>query len=124
MGSNEGQPFTEDPLGTRWNRAKKPSDRHLQPHGNALPRQIACPAAIVTMDAPRWRLTPRADGLLSRADCIHSNVLWGSLNGGDTYGWKNSQKMRNVHAAIYSSHACPHSSALRKNRIIDALPTP
>jgi len=54
LGSNEGKPFTEDPLGTLWDRAKKPSSRQFQPHRHSLPRQISGPVTVVAMNTLRW----------------------------------------------------------------------
>ena len=50
-------------------------DSPFQAHGYALPRQIACPSTVVTMDALRWRLTPGASSLLCCTDCLHVMVL-------------------------------------------------
>jgi len=73
------------------------------------------------MGRPEGCLTPGAGSLGGCADGMHGNPLGGSLNRGDPDRLPSGQKLCNVHAAVYSSRAYSYSSAMRENRVVDAL---
>src|SRR5262250_2410602 len=105
MGSHKRQSLTEDPPRTCGNWAEKPSHRQFQTYGDPLPRDIAGPATVVTMDPLCWGVTPRTDSHRCRTDGMHGNFLRGPLNERDTDGGGNCQKLCNIHAAVYISRA-------------------